>query len=242
MVEHNGARTITIKPFDKYSPTYPICIHGETAQIMYSVSQDGKAENTDTCELGALESFVRIKFQNSQSIDKLEKYYKVMKELFSFLVGQNIIQLDVAIYKQDREGLLYKTAECDIKDAYLNHCKKSFHNVIPLNAFDAKIASALSLFEKKQKPFLVFLPSDNKDANLITYKNVEDLCTALEIEYGFKRFHSAKDDATSRLIAAINKAINDCQGAETNPSEELYNKAHSYMKYLSLSAADKVWT
>lgn len=238
---HNGARNIEIKPFDAYSHSYPIFIDGETANIVYSISQDGKAEDVSTCELGALTSFIRIEFERSQSIDKFIRYYDVIKRFISFLVGQHNITFETTLRKRNKDGLFYEIAICKISDGYSNYCKKSFYRVIPLNAFKERISSAVLLFAGDQKPFLEFLPNDNRDSNRVSYTNVEDICTSLEIEYGLKGYTLQVDNTTEGLKRAIVEAIRKFKETDSHPSEKLYDKAYGSVKNLSISNAEKIW-
>ena len=239
--DFDGARTIEIKPFNEYSQTYPIRIDNENANLLYSVSQDGKAENFTTSELGKVTSFIRIEFEKSQDINKLVICYNVIKGFLSLLIGQQNVTFEVALHKRTEQGKSQEIAICSINERYRNYCQKRSNKVIPLDFFKDKLSVALTLFDTEQPPFLAFLPSDNSESNHISYTNVQDLCTALEMEYSLKKFPFKGDDIAKRLIKTLKEDIKEFAKENPDAEESLYSVARSSVKYISLSLTDRIW-
>ncbi len=179
----DGARTIKVKPFDDYTHTAAVEIDGEKAKLLYSVYHSGEDGDTRTPFLGTLTSMIRLEFNNPQDILKIRRYYSVIHSLLAFCVRQNNVGFEVTLHRK-LEGRYHKTEECKIDDGYEDYCEREYHTVIPITGFQNYLAKLIELICDGDIDHLTaLLPESNKRLQSINITNVQDICTALEIEY-----------------------------------------------------------
>jgi hypothetical protein len=148
--------------------------------------------------MGKLSSFIRLKFEKSQSCDEmLEKCYLTVKRFLSFCVGQeNVdfseIYLLQKVSKDDAEEKYQKISLCKIFDEYTDHYVADFKRIpIQLNDFDEYIVKAFEMFSAEVQseskvskfPWLMFLPRENKMRGYLTIDNIRDICTSIDLEF-----------------------------------------------------------
>lgn len=241
-IDCDGARTIETMPFDDITHSFPACINGKKADILYSISHDCKDKDFCSSELGALNSFMRIEFEKEQRLESFINYYTCIKDFIAFLVGQHNIEFEVTFHKKREDNKFEKTAICKIYDGYRNYCRKPFHRVIPLIIFDEKLPDAISLFaDYEKKPVLSFLPSDNTNLNLIDHSDIQNLCTALEVECNLKLLPLQKDETADKLKKELLVVINKFRKEDSSSDKKLYDKATGTIGYISSALSTKIW-
>jgi len=245
VLAHNqdGVRTIKVKPFKEYTHSAGVTIDGENARLIYTITQSGGEDDLLTTSLGSLVSMIRLEFGNPQDLLKISRYYTVIKSLLAFCVKQNNVIFDVALLKKNSKGQYAETEICKIYNGYEDYCEQQFHNVIPISAFQNNLAKFIEIIcDGGIDHLTVLLPKSNKNLSSISITNIQDLCTALEIEYNLCEYHdkSVKDSITTKLKDEIKKAIKNF--IEENTEIDVYQETtiSSCFQYLDFTLKDKI--
>lgn len=188
LLKYDGARTIKMRPWSDYTRTTEFQIENEKVTLTVSVGQTAEtnnAENRGAYNLGKMYTFFRFSFENAQSFEKIEKYYIIVKKLVAILTSQsNVCFEEVYLSQRNSEQKYFKTGICKIFDPYENYSIRQWHKVIPIcSVFDYIPDLVNEIINSKADSLLELLPEDNKMVNRISIKNVQDLCTALEVSY-----------------------------------------------------------
>lgn len=114
-----------------------------------------------------------------------QKYYIIARKIVAILTSQNNICFEeVYLSQRNSEQKYFKTGICKIFDSYENYSIRQWHKVIPIfSVFDYIPNLIDGIVNGKVNSLLELLPEDNKMVNRISIKNVQDLCTALEVSY-----------------------------------------------------------
>ena len=187
LLSADGVHTIKSRPWSDYTRTVDVEIYGEKATLTLSVSHAGAkhdAAHMGAYSLGELNSFIRFSFEKDQGLDKIERYYRIVRSLVAVLTMQNNVTFELYLSQRNSEGQFIKSAICKVFDHYENYSAKQWHRVIPI----CRIFNCLPNFLEKIEcngvsALLAVLPDDNRTANLISITNVQDMCTALEVAY-----------------------------------------------------------
>lgn len=182
----DGSNIIKVKKFSEYTKEYDIEILGQKTKFLYSIGQNyANAENS----LGEINSQIMLEFDETQTIDKFLEYYHIIKDFLSFLMRARNITFDVSLSRKigskynELDGKYVRFAICYINDGYENYCGKNKVCCIQIDWLGNKVRKAIEIFANKVKrPFIEFLPKDNKKSRYITHNDIEDLCTALQTE------------------------------------------------------------
>lgn len=245
-LNNNGARKIKIRPWKDYSHNVEFEIDNEKILLTISISQSGEHINKDTLNsynLGELNSFIRLSFDNAQNFKMIEKYYIIIKKLIATLTKQNNIYFNVYLSQKGLDDLYYRTADCKIFDNYLNYSSKNYHNVIPLdNVMDFIPDLIGKIVDNKIDPLLDLLPEDNAMVNKVSVKNIQDLCTALEVTYEWDKRKRDKDSNIQELKKSIKQTIEIFH--KEHPEINVYNQTtiNSAFKYLDYTLNQKILT
>lgn len=244
--KEDGSRVVKILPWDKYSRSIEIEIGGEKVELTVSVSQsDGNSDksNLEGYNLGRLMSFIRLTFENAQDFDQIAKYYDIVKSLISILTGQVNVCFDVALSQKVYDDLLCKTAHCKIFDHYDNYSSKKEYQVIPILDIIEGLPHLINIIEKGDaNPLLTLLPDNNKNRNMISITNVQDICTALEIAYKWNRDKRAKDKLVVDLKSEIKKTIDTFIELHPEVDVDRQTTISSSFQYLDFTLKQKIYT
>lgn len=242
----DGAREIKTRPWSDYTRSIEFKINEQKVTLTVSASQSFERYNDNnfgSYSLGELSSFMRFSFDTAQDFVRIEEYYKIAKSLIAILIGQNNIYFDVELCQRNADNLYFKTAQCIINDGYANYASKNVYRVI--NLFDV-IDFVPNLIEKIVKNecdgLLSLLPQDNERADRISTTDIQNLCTALEIAYNWKKRNREKD----RYIKQLKKTISDTikEFVKDNPSIDAYKQTtiSSAFQYLDYTLREKILT
>ena len=124
-------------------------------------------------------------YESLKGFEKIEKYYIIARKIVAILTSQNNICFEeVYLSQRNSEQKYFKTGICKIFDSYENYSIRQWHKVIPIfSVFDYIPNLIDGIVNGKANSLLELLPEDNKMVNRISIKNVQDLCTALEVSY-----------------------------------------------------------
>ncbi|MCL1820397.1 MAG: hypothetical protein FWG36_07060 [Oscillospiraceae bacterium] len=238
----SGARTIEIKPFSEYTHTADVIIDEQKIKVTISVSQNSGEENLKTTEIGSLASIIRLEFENPQDFTSIERHYIVIRSALALLTRQNNIGFSVSLHQKNNSGQFVKTGICRVNDGFDDYSKRQYHSVISLGAFTPYLPHMIEMVSKNEADaILSLLPRSNKNLSRITITNVQDLCTALEVEYNKVKGKPKKDSAIEELKKEINSTI--AHFLDTHTEIDVYNQTtiSSAFQYLDYTLKDKIF-
>lgn len=248
LLKYDGARTIKMRPWSDYTRTTEFQIENEKVTLIVSVGQTAEtnsAENRGAYNLGKMYTFFRFSFENAQRFEKIEKYYIIVKKIVAILTAQNNVCFEeVYLSQRNSEQKYFKTGVCKIFDPYENYSIRQRHKVIPIfSVFDYIPNLVNGIINSKADSLLELLPEDNKMVNRISIKNVQDLCTALEVSYQLDDKRKREKDA---LVEELKKNIKNTIAEFVKEHNEIdVNKEttiSSAFQYLDYTLKQKILT
>lgn len=150
---------------------------------------------------------------------------------------------DVYLSQKDNENLLFPSAVCKIFDHYSNYSVRNEFKVIPLYEVFNQLPDLIKLIDNNEiDALLSLLPNDNGRVNSITVSNVQDLCTALEVSYGWEKRTREKDELIEELKRTIRSSITNFM--DEHPDMDVNNDTTivSAFKYLDYTLKDRIVT
>lgn len=169
-----------------------------------------------------------------------------VKMIYSLLYARpEVRNINIGYLSQrNSEQKYFKTGICKIFDSYENYSIRQWHKVIPIfSVFDYIPNLIDGIVNGKVNSLLELLPEDNKMVNRISIKNVQDLCTALEVSYQLDDKRKREKDA---LIEELKKNIKNTIAEFTKAHNEIdVNKEttmSSAFQYLDYTLKQKILT
>lgn len=192
-----------------------------------------------------MDAFIRFSFEYAQDFAMIEKYYDVARKIVAILTAQNNVRFEeVYVSQRNNKQQCFKTGVCKIFDHYENYSKKKWHSVIPIFAIWDYMPNMVSgLLDGKADALLELLPEDNKMVNRISIRNVQDMCTALEVSYHLDDDRKReKDVLIEELKKNIKKTI--AEFVEAHNEIDVYKETtiSSAFQYLDYTLKQKILT
>lgn len=175
----------------------------------------------------------------------IEKFYGIARKIVAILTAQNNICFEeVYVSQRNNEQKYFKTGVCKIFDYYENYSIKKWHSVIPIFSIFDYIPNLVSgLQNGKADPLLELLPEDNKMVNRISIRNVQDMCTALEVTYHLDDKRKREKDV---LIEELKKGIKNtiAEFVKSHDEIDVYKETTiiSAFQYLDYTLKQKILT
>lgn len=247
-LKNDGARAIKIRPWKDYSRSIDLKINDENTTLTFSIGQTASTnyvEQKGAYNLGKLDAFVRFSFENAQDFESIEKYYDIARKIVAILTAQNNICFEeVYVSQRNSEQKYFKTGICKVFDHYENYSIKKWHSAISIFCvFDYIPDLVNGLLDGKANSLLELLPEDNKMVNLISIRNVQDMCTALEISYHLDDKRKREKDV---LIEKLKKDIKNTitEFVKTHDEIDIYKETtiNSSFQYLDYTLKQKIHT
>lgn len=244
----DGAREIKMRPWKDYTRSIDFKIENENVTLTFSIGQTAETNNIEhkgAYNLGKLDAFVRFSFENAQGFEAIEKYYMIARKLVAILTAQNNIGFEeVYVSQRNYEQKYFKTGICKIFDHYENYSIKTWHKVIPIfSVFDYIPDLMIGIINGKADSLLELLPDDNRMVNRISIKNVQDLCTALEVAYHLDDKREREKDI---LIEELKKNIKNTIAEFVKSHKEIdvnrETTISSAFQYLDYTLKQKILT
>lgn len=237
----DGANSIHIKPYEEYTHSVNVMFDNEPADLVISVMQDGKLADEFSNSLGMVQAFIRLSFKNSQSFIQVEPVYYVIKKLVSILTLQPNLGSSIVLFQRNGDNLLNKTAICKLIDNHQDYSTENPFSVIPLNIIIKIIPKLIKMIQEGSvKALLLVLEGSNTALKSIFIKDVQNLCSALEVEYKYSDGKKSKDEIISKLKQEIKDTIG--KFTEENPDVDV-NKQTTISRsfqYLDYTLKDKI--
>ncbi len=254
-VKAPGKIDIKIKPFEAYTRDFDVIVAGVKAKLKYSITANNEQWKLDTNNLGVLNSNVRIYFKDKQPLEMISKCYLQLRNFLQFLLGrqnvgfnvqlqQRIKNMSEILQKQSGEQnlkLFSNVAEVYISDGYEDYCDARYDHTIQFKHLNDDLPKLFNLFSVKRKqPYLPMLPVSNDRAKFISYTDVGDICTSLEIEYEIKKYKAPTDDFRNSLVERLQAAVKEYQESENKPDTDLYNSALGSIEHIKLPLKERI--
>ena len=205
----------------------------------------------DLCKLnvdcfGDLFSYISLRFESPQPFIKIIDYYTTIKSLISILVGQTNIQFNVALEQLDLDDEYFKTADCKVFDKYENYSNKDHFHVIKVNRIIDFIPNIFNIITREEADVIFrLLPDNNRNVNLISIHNIQDMCTALELSYKWKFNENddceTNDEYIKGLRSAIKEAVKKYDKETAKDSNQITTVGNCF-KHLDYTAKNRIMT
>lgn len=247
-LKYDGAREIKMRPWSDYTRSIDFEIESEKVTLTFSIGQSAETNNIESkgaYNLGKLDAFIRFSFENAQGFETIEKYYMVARKLVAILSSQNNVCFEeVYLSQRNSDQKYFKTGICKIFDHYENYSKRQWHNVVPIFSVFDHIPNLIDgIINSKVESLLELLPEDNKMVNRISIKNVQDLCTALEVSYHLDdKRKREKDVLIEELKKNIKKTIAEFAKAHNEIDVNKETTMSSAFQYLDYTLKQKILT
>lgn len=227
---------------DAYTSKYELMLDEIHLRVLYTIKTPISIEIGEVPDLrNNIHSVLRFEFESSQPLDVIQKYYSYAMSLFQFCAGRLNVHAEVRLYKkQFSDPIFVKLIDgfADYADDVIN-----FTHVIRLNFLHEKFTNLFQLLNsEREKPYLLFLPSRNRNANKILYTDVNDLCVAFEREYS-KQVDKVSEDkikAAKKLTEELIKLIDEVKDCPDDVKEKARNILNSQLKAFSPSLKEKI--
>lgn len=241
--EDDGVREIRTKPWSEYTKVIPMMLNGKHLTMTLSITQSGTKIDSDhfgTYSLGELQSFIRLTFDEPQDFDNIVDHCRRIKSLVSLLTRRNNVTFDVYL-SQKKDNKLYKTAECYLYDKYENYAPYQWTRVLSATRIADYLPEVLDgISNSKFDSLIALFPEDNRYANRISIVDIQNMCTALEVAYGWGRGKREKDPLVQNLKAEIKKVIRKF-AKDNNLSAFDETTINSSFEHLDLMAKQKAF-
>ena len=244
-LKYDGALEIKMRPWNEYTRSINFKIANEKVTLTFSVRREegtNGIEHQGAYNLGNLNSFIRFSFENAQHFDRIQEYFKIAKKLIAILTSQNNIFFEVYLSQKNSDDKYFETGICKIFDRYDNYSMRKCHNVIPIFSIFDYIPNLIEgIVNGKADTLLDLLPENNKMVSRISIKNVQDLCTALEVAYHLddKRVRE-KDHLIEELKRKIKKTIAEFSISHNEIDVNKETTISSAFQYLDYTLKQKI--
>ena len=238
-LKYGRTREIKMRPLSDYTRSIDFKIRDEKVTLLFSIRHDygtSNIENRGSYNLGNLNSFIRLSFEKAQDFDMIQEYYLIVKKIIAILTSQNNVYFDVYVSQKNSDDKYFKTGICKIFDCYDNYSVRECHNVIPIFSVFEYIPNLIEgIVNSKANSLLELLPKNNEMVSRISIKNIQDICTALEVTYNLDDNKKRnKDVLIEELKKNIKKTIADFskshEGIDVN-KETTISSAFEYLDY-----------
>lgn len=209
--------SIVFEDPNKYTITFNANLDSQKVKVTLSIdTSTAKSISLITNTLGSVNSYIRLEFNESQSIEKLTYYEDVVQRFLSFCVGMKNTGVETKLLQKNIQKTIQKTTcstlesvgSCLFNYNYSDVASKDLMSVLRLDILGDYIAPLLEMFDnKKKQPYLEFLPSSNQEASFIHFTQICMLYTALEREYGKHNFTIDEDKALTEYQLKLNEFV-----------------------------------
>jgi hypothetical protein len=204
--------SIDVKPRSEYIKEFDININRRQKGklicfIDLSLYNDEEKNENGTISIGSLNSVIHIEFENKQPLERLKKYYLSFKDFLVFLTGRKNVDFDVKLFHDNENNSTQLTSDCFIakrnNDVYNGNIQKT----IQIDSLGDKFPDIFNLFnDKKNSPFLWYLPENNSMDNRISVADVLNIATAFEIEFVLDKDPHKKSITDNMIIPEFGKS------------------------------------
>lgn len=225
-----------------YTSVHDMVLDGIYLRVVYTIKRPIRIETGEVPDLKSdIHSALRFEFDSPQTLDVIQKYYSYAMGLFQFCTGRLNVHTEIRLYKnQFNEPIFVK-----LVDGFPDYAEDAidFTKVIRLRFLDKNFSDLFKLLnDEEKKPYLLFLPSRNGNANKVLYTDVSDLCVAFEREYA-KQENYESDEKKKAARELTEKLIDVIDGFKDYPDDvkrKARNILNAQLKAFSPSLKEKI--
>lgn len=241
--EFDGSRTIGIRPFDDYTRYSSVALNNQKAELFISVLQDLGEGRLNTTDLGTLESFIALRFESPQDLLSVHKYVNTIQSALAILAGQTNITFDVSLKQKIRKKYM-NSASCKIFREYDEFYSPERHRTIEIEAIFEYLPRMIELVDANDANAIIdLLPESNQNRDKVSIIDIQELCTALEVEY--LHYSSLNPSTKDKAIQDLKKEIRDTidNFMDNNAEFSVFDETNigSCFKYLDLTLKGKIF-
>lgn len=240
----NDYKTGMIKyrdPVD-YTSEHSVLLDGIHFRAVYTIKRPVRIETGGVPDLKSdIHSVLRFEFDSPQTLDVIQKYYSYAMSLFQFCTGRLNVHTEIRLYKKQFNDPIF----VKFVDGFPDYAEDAidFTKVIRLRFLDEKFSDLFKLLnDEERKPYLLFLPSRNGNANKVLYTDVNDLCVAFEREYAKQENEESdeKKKAARELTEKLIDVIDDFKDYPDDVKRKARNILNAQLKAFSPSLKEKI--
>lgn len=245
--DHVADNRIEWLPAVNYAKSFPTELCGVRCDLIFTVVVDRHDIDVNLTDLGELHSVIRLEFDERQELSMIETTWQAVCTLLAFCAGQlNVSDVSVGLWDEKQkigtagfESLIFCRINNDKVDG-IEFQYPAFYR-FQIDDFGNKLSALFKLLSQTEtKPILSFLPRNNYDFNVDRNK-IRDLCTALEVEFDYRKEEFANPVVTV-LVDKLKNTVKDFK--KENPElldENTYSYIYGSLGYISSPAKEKLW-
>lgn len=243
--EKSEEKIITWRDPSEYAVAFDTEIEGVACKLFFTVTVERSDYNYKTTMLGSMNSILRVEFPCRQPPSMIETCWQSVCRFLAFCNGRfNVTNLEIRLW--DTSHLIGPFPYAGLIQCQINDDKKEDIQELQdafgrfqILSLNPKIGDLFKLINSNDtKPFLGFLPRNNYDLSVDSYK-IRDLCTSIEAEDRLGQY-SNSDEIVAPLIEELKKCVTKYK--KENPGQ-LDDGTYSYisttLQWISLPARKK---
>lgn len=234
VVKYNDDSLIYFLETEKYK--MKIDIHS-------SVSEHYGIHNKSICNKDVI---LTLEFDKPQPIISFFDHYNRIRELLSFMTFRKNVGFEkITLLKTHPEiKQLMSSAEVFIRND-IELTDKSYYKNISFQDLGVSLPNLLKLFydsdDRKNSISLGFIPSSDRDVNVMNYEKIRSICSALECELSFANTITVeKNIELGELVEAVKQTVREFRKTHCEMSKDTYNLVFSSISHWSFSLAEKL--
>lgn len=181
---------IQYKEPSTYTGVYDIELNKESFRLIKTVDARYVMSQGKISDLPKnIKSKIRIELDEEQSFDELLKFHGYIRNLITFLtrISNNEFEVKLLTKTSYEEKVYYKDfATVKFSGEFFPRSSDllTAQDVLKLDDIGDGIVPLIKLLNNEdKKPNLLFLPNDIRDRSFISYTQIVDICSAIEVEY-----------------------------------------------------------
>ena len=214
----DGSKTIELKPFKDVTKRFDAVLDKKLCHCTLNVACPGTIREGDD-NLGALNSYFQVVFDEPQTVDNLKKYYLIIYKFFQFLLKIKNIKFDQVSVLNIEGGFFSVQGEfydlrIEKEDFPKKCCQYEF--------YESKVGSLLNLMNEEDVNFN-YIVKTNFDSLRITQEQYIICCGAFEYNVKNSQYcDTSNDEYKNKIIEKVQECL-DCI-KDKNKEEREYCK------------------
>ena len=236
---------ITLRDSADFSLVYDTIVEETECKLIFTVTVDRNDRNFETTQLGSVASILRLEFPCKQPLSMIKKCWQSVCTFLAFCNGRfNVTNLDIGLWNTSctigsfaYPGLI----QCQINDEKQDDVQTlgDAFGRFQVPSLNPRTGDLFKLINSKDaKPFFGFLPRNNYDFSVDSYK-IRDLCTSIEAEDRLGQYSNSDE-----IVAPLKEELKKCVARykKENPGrldDGTYSYISTTLQWISLPARKK---
>lgn len=215
----DGSKIIELKTFDETDKKFTSVIDGEKIECVFGVYLPRPADENDD-NLGALTSYFSVKFENSQDLKNLKKYYKIIRKLFQFLAKRQDVSFDeIEISTKRPDGKLERIGNFFDNTIEANVSTEKTGNVL---LYLSHIDELLTNINNENINFS-YIPENETETKYVSQQNYVMACGSFEHNYDLVFPEpTSKEKTKLKVIEELESYFKDKKPSANNETKRYY--------------------